>query len=72
VPVPAETFIEYTVQAGDSLYTIAQKYGVPFESILTDNNISNPNLISTGQKIKIRVNIITAQSALTPTPSSTP
>ncbi|WP_309570893.1 BON domain-containing protein [Deinococcus sp.] len=46
----------YTVQAGDSLSAIAQKYyGDPMEykKIAHYNNISNPDLIHPGDKIKI-------------------
>lgn len=41
----------YTVQKGDSLWTIAQKYNVSFQKILTINNLKNPNLIYPNQKI---------------------
>ena len=46
----------YTVKAGDSLSAIAQKYyGDPMEykKIAHYNNISNPDLIHPGQKIRI-------------------
>jgi len=48
---PEETI--YTVKKGDSLSKIARKYGVSVSEIVKVNGISNPNLISIGQKIKI-------------------
>lgn len=43
----------YTVKSGDSLSTIAAKYGTTYQAIAAYNNISNSNLIKVGQKIKI-------------------
>lgn len=44
----------YTVQAGDTLSHIAQRYGTTVAQIATDNNISNIHLIYPGQQIQIR------------------
>ncbi len=44
----------YTVQAGDSLYTIATRFGVPLSSLEAANpQIGNPDLIFPGQVICI-------------------
>ena len=43
----------YTVRAGDTLSGIAKKYGTTYQALASYNGISNPNKISTGQKIKI-------------------
>ena len=43
----------YTVQAGDTLSKIAAKYNTTYQKLAQYNNISNPNVISVGQKIKI-------------------
>src|SRR5699024_4755918 len=43
----------YTVKAGDTLSGISSKFGVSYQKIATDNNISNPNLIHPGQVLKI-------------------
>jgi membrane-bound lytic murein transglycosylase D len=46
--------VTYTVQAGDTLWSIAQKYdGVTVEQIKKWNNISKANSIKVGQKIKV-------------------
>ena len=46
--------IIYIVKSGDTLSTIAQKYNTTYQKIAIDNNISNPNLIYTGQKLVIK------------------
>ena len=43
----------YVVQAGDSLSKIATKYNTTYQKLAEYNNISNPNVIRVGQKIKI-------------------
>jgi LysM repeat protein len=53
-PVPlAPIYIEYTVQKGDILYTIAKNHSVTIEDILAINQISNPSSLSVGQIIRI-------------------
>lgn len=43
--------INYTVQAGDTLTSIAQHFGVTVQSLATKNNIQNINSIQTGEKL---------------------
>lgn len=45
--------IVYTVKAGDTLSGIASKYGTTYQKLASYNSISNPNIITVGQKIKI-------------------
>lgn len=45
--------IIYTVKSGDTLSGIASKYGTTYQKLAEYNNIPNPNLIITGQKIRI-------------------
>jgi hypothetical protein len=50
-----ETKIYHTVVQGEWLGKIAQKYGVTIEAILKLNPaITNPNLISVGQKVRVK------------------
>ena len=44
---------EYTVQAGDTLYSIARRYGTTVEAIQSANGILNPSYIRAGQKLTI-------------------
>lgn len=50
-PTAGETV--YTVQKGDTLSKIANKYGTTYQKLASYNGIVNPNVISVGQKIKI-------------------
>lgn len=44
----------YTVQKGDNLTKIANKYGTTVNQLVAWNNIKNPNLIYAGQKIRVK------------------
>lgn len=46
---------DYTVKAGDTLYSIARQLNLSVDELITLNNISNPNLIKPGQKLKTKV-----------------
>ncbi len=52
-PEDIKNVIYYTVQRGDTLSKIASLYGVTVEQIVELNNIQNPNLIYTGEVLKI-------------------
>ncbi len=53
---PAARYIEYTVQAGDTLSALAARYGTTVDSIVALNHITDPNRITTGQKLRVAVN----------------
>lgn len=53
VPNTSNDDIIYTVVKGDTLSGIAKKYGTTYQKLAEYNNISNPNLIVIGQKIRI-------------------
>ncbi|HEU5015734.1 MAG TPA: LysM domain-containing protein [Roseiflexaceae bacterium] len=46
-------YIEYTIQRGDSLKGIAQRYNVTIQQILAMNDIPNPDSLTVGNVIKI-------------------
>ena len=53
-PTPAPSpFIEYTVQQGDSLSSIAQQFGTTADEIARINSISDPNTLNVGQKLQV-------------------
>lgn len=48
-----DTYITYTVKAGDTLSEIAEDYGTTVEELVRLNNIKDKNKIYVGQEIKI-------------------
>lgn len=59
----------YTVQFGDTLFSIARRYNTPVSALVEANQIANPELIYAGQKLEVPTNV---QSALPASPSSSP
>lgn len=43
----------YVVQPGDSIYSIADKHGIPVERLITDNGLVTPYTLTPGQAIVI-------------------
>jgi LysM repeat protein len=55
-PAPAPTAIAgtvYEVQDGDSVYSIAAKYGTTVEAIAATNNLADPSKLDLGQRLTI-------------------
>jgi LysM repeat protein len=52
-PTPSSGPRSYTVQPGDTLSTIAAKFGVTQEAIQRANNLDDPNSIYAGQVLVI-------------------
>jgi LysM repeat protein len=48
-----EGTVWHTVQRGETLSTIAQRYGTTWQAIASANGLVNPNQIYVGQKLKI-------------------
>lgn len=44
---------EYTVEEGDSVRTIAQQYGVTNETVIWENDLTDPDLVAVGQVLHI-------------------
>lgn len=47
----------YTVQAGDTLLSIAQRFGIPLEELMAMNSITDPNSLQVGQVVKLPTKI---------------
>jgi LysM repeat protein len=47
--------VYHTVQRGDTVYSIARRYGSSVEAITQANNLVNPSQIYAGQKLTIPV-----------------
>ena len=62
----------YTVQRGDTLARIAQRFGTTIDAIMRLNNLSNPNYIYIGQQLKIPTSGGQPQpTAIPPQPTAT-
>ncbi len=64
--------IEYFVKVGETLAIIASKFNTTIASIMTENKITDENLITAGQKLTISVNIVTPTPTRAPTNTITP
>ncbi len=65
-PTPGQTII-YVVRTGDTLYSIARRFGVSVQLLAQVNNIANPRYIWVGQRL-----IIPRQGGTVPTVTPTP
>lgn len=55
IPTAVPRIVTHIVQHGDTLSKIARHYNVTVDQIVRHNNITNPNLISVGQELVIRL-----------------
>jgi LysM repeat protein len=55
-PKPAvnKNATQHTVQSGETLSVIAQRYGVSMQNLIAINNLGNPNQVVAGQTLKLR------------------
>ncbi len=68
--LPRGTKIEYIVQPNDTLAIIAEKFNSTVEDIIKENKLENANVIYFGQRLIVRVNLVTPVPP-TPTPIAT-
>lgn len=45
--------MNYVVQPGDTIWSIASRFGVTVDAIMRANNLSSPNMIYVGQTLRI-------------------
>ena len=69
-PLPSPTPFTYTVQTGDTISSIALKFGVSMDNLLAANPEISPNAMPVGQVIKIPSNPENPSGEPTPTPAS--
>ncbi|MCO4616683.1 LysM domain protein [Streptococcus infantarius subsp. infantarius] len=52
-PIQAPATSTYTVRSGDTLSSIAAKFGTSYQALASLNGLSNPNLIYVGQVLRV-------------------
>ena len=54
-PVTATTLVTlaYTIQEGDTLYSISRQFGISVDVLIEVNNITNPDVIRSGDTLVI-------------------
>jgi len=67
-PLPSPTPFTYTVQRGDTISSIALKFGVSMDDLQAANPEISPNAMSVGQVLKIPGNPESPSGEPTPTP----
>ena len=67
-PLPSPTPFTYTVQRGDTISSIALKFGVSMDDLQAANPEISPNAMSVGQVLKIPSNPENPSGEPTPTP----
>src|SRR5262245_26509546 len=68
-PLPSPTPFTYTVQQGDSMSVIAEKFGVKLEDLQAANPEVSSNAMSIGQILRIPSNPDNPSGEPTPTPA---
>ena len=68
-PLPSPTPFVYTIQSGDSMSVIAEKFGVSLDDLQAANPEISPNAMSVGQVLKIPSNPDNPSGEPTPTPA---
>ena len=67
---PPGTIIDYTIRGGDSIRSIASFYNSTEEDIIARNDIENPDFLTPGTVIKVRVGLVTPTPTFAPTSTS--
>ncbi len=69
---PTTTIAQYyEIQTGDSLSTIAEKFGVDLAQLVALNKIKDPNKIQAGQKLRLPPTTVLLNGSTTVAPATT-
>lgn len=60
-----KSYLIYRIRSGDTLSAIAERFGIEENALKTFNKIKDPNLIYTGQLLKVPENEISYQNVMT-------
>jgi len=53
LPPPREVVDQYTIQSGDTLFSIAQRYGITLDALMQANGLNEASIISAGAVLNI-------------------
>jgi LysM repeat protein len=67
-PIPTPTPFPYTIQPGDTMSEIAEKYHISLDDLIAANPNVSPNSMSVGQTLQIPSSPSNPENASTPTP----
>ena len=67
-PLPSPTPFTYTIQAGDTMGELAQKFGVPLDALIAANPSISPNAMPIGATLRIPADENNPTGEATPTP----
>jgi LysM repeat protein len=56
---PSEKFVHHTVERGESVWEIADRYGASAASVIRENEIEDPNLVWVGTRLRIPIPVAT-------------
>ncbi|MEW9671020.1 LysM peptidoglycan-binding domain-containing protein [Ammoniphilus sp. 3BR4] len=56
----------YTVQKGETGWTISLKFGIPFSEFLQLNNMTEKSILSIGQQVKVAIHHVPVKPAVSP------
>jgi LysM repeat protein len=51
--IPPAEGLTHVVERGDTLYSLGRRYGVPWETLMTYNNLHDPTNLNVGQTLRI-------------------
>lgn len=66
-----ENVITYSVQPGDTLYSISKYFGVPIDKIVSENNLDDPDMLAINQVLRIPIKKPTLPGVYTVRPGDT-
>ncbi|MCM3601607.1 LysM peptidoglycan-binding domain-containing protein [Robertmurraya korlensis] len=65
-PISTVSFTTHKVQAGDSIWSLSIKYGIPQAELLQANGLTTSSMLSIGQELRIPVHKIPVKETVSP------
>lgn len=65
-PISTVSFTTHKIQAGDSIWSLSIKYGIPQAELLQANGLTTSSMLSIGQELRIPVHNIPVKETVSP------